>query len=448
MKVSEARDYYHGLLERHLDSTVELLHRGSLENGLYFGSRSVCTVLRPYFIDRETYAFVKRASELVMRAVARLGELLLTEAELRRELDLEPQEEAVALIPSGFGNPDVSARLDGFLAPEGEFYFVEYNAESPGGLAYGDVLAEIFMQMPVMKEFCDRYKCSIFPVRERVYENLIAAYHRWGGHDLPNIAIVDWSGVSTYSEFVLMKKRFEERGCKVVICDPDELEYRNGRLYREDFCIDLVYKRVIIGELLTRKGIDHPIFQAARDRAVCVSNGMGVQMLYKKAMFALLSDPVFSAQLGLDDELAAACNKYIPWTRKLRSCKTKYGDKEVDLVEFTFENKERLVLKPNGEYGGKGVVLGWEASDELWKDTVKEALDGASYLVQERVPLGRDIYPSYIDGKLVFDERYVDIDPYVWNGTQIEGAGIRLSKLALLNVSAGGGSATPLVVLE
>ena len=56
--------------------------------------------------------------------------------------------------------------------------------------------------------------------------------------------------------------------------------------------------------------------------------------------------------------------------------------------------------------------------------------------------------PSIIDGELRFDERYLDLDPYVWDGERVEGCGVRLSKLALLNVSAGGGSATPMFIIR
>ncbi len=30
-------------------------------------------------------------------------------------------------------------------------------------------------------------------------------------------------------------------------------------------------------------------------------------------------------------------------------------------------NREQLVLKPNDEYGGKGIVLGWEVDDAEWE---------------------------------------------------------------------------------
>jgi uncharacterized circularly permuted ATP-grasp superfamily protein len=176
-----------------------------------------------------------------------------------------------------------------------------------------------------------------------------------------------------------------------------------------------------------------------------MANGFGVQMLYKKGLFALASDPA-NARL-FEPDVARALARHIPWTRKVRERKTIYDDSEVDLVEFIAGNRERLVLKPNGEYGGKGVVLGWECDEGEWQSALKEALE-ASYIVQERVGLGREVFPAIVDDRLSFDERYLDLDPYIWNGTGVEGCGVRLSQLALLNVSAGGGSATPMFIIS
>ncbi len=441
----DAIDHYHQLLvDKHLDSTKELLSEATRSDGLSFGERAVCTVLRPYLIDEETYNFVTHVSRLVMRGLSAIGQRLLIAENLRRHLDLTEEEEQIALIDTGFGAADVSARLDGFLSGN-EFNFVEYNAESPGGLAYGDALAEAFRAMPIMREFGKRFSFRTIAIRATVFDRLVAAYHRWGGAGLPQIAIIDWRGVSTYNEFLLMQRYFESRGCRVRIADPDEIEYRNGKLFIEDFKIDLVYKRVVTGELLAKYGLTHPIIDAVRDRAVCMSNGFGVQMLYKKAIFAIASDPVFDNLF--EPQVREALRVHIPWTRKVRECKTVYRDQTVDLIDFISDNREHLVLKPNGEYGGKGVMLGWEASDDEWQKAISESLN-QSFIVQERVPVGREVFPSAIDGELRMDERYLDLDPYVWDGLDIEGCGVRLSSLALLNVSAGGGSATPMFVIN
>lgn len=444
--INEAIDLYHELLSsKHLASTEELLNSATETQGLSFGKRAVCSVLRPYLIDEETYRFVKEASSFVMRGMAALGRRLLQDNELRRELDLTSDEDAISQIATGYGAADVSARLDGFLSETGEFNFVEYNAESPGGLAYGDALADAFSAMPIMQEFGARYNFRKIPIRSQVFNTLLETYHRWGGRELPNIAIVDWNGVSTYNEFLLMKAHFESQGCRVQIADPGDLDYRNGKLYAGDFRADLVYKRVVVFELMAKYGLKHPLIDAVRDGAVCMSNGFGVQMLYKKGMFAIASDPRYGDLF--EPEVAAALNRHIPWTRKVREGKTVYQGREIDLPEFIADTRERLVLKPNGEYGGKGVILGWECDDDQWQSSLKDALND-SYIVQERVSLGREVYPSLIDGELRFDERYLDLDPYIWQGEQVEGCGVRLSRLALLNVSAGGGSATPMFVIS
>ncbi len=439
----QAIDSYHSLLERdHLSSTQEFL--SAQNERLSVAGRPTCTVLRPYFIDRRTYDFVRDASSKVMRGLHMLGQRLIDDPQLRAHLDLSELEEEAIRLDTGYGAADVSARLDGFLSPEGEFRFVEYNADSPGGLGYGDALGDVFAAMPVMEAFRKRYDFHRFPVRNLAIDALLGSYHRWGGSGLPNIAIVDWRGAATYKEFLLFQESFERRGCKVKIADPDELEYRSGRLVIADFHVQLLYKRVVVGEFLHKFKLEHPIVQAVRDRTVCMANGFAVQMLFKKSIFAVLSDPEFARLF--DAESVAAFAMHIPWTRKVRECKTTYHDSSIDLIPFAAGNKERLVLKPNSEYGGKGVVLGWECEDSQWRALLQEALRG-SYVVQERVPVGRESYPSIVDGQLRFEERYFDLDPYVWDGERVEACGVRLSRQALLNVSAGGGSATPMFVL-
>ena len=443
-KVQQGIEHYHDLLsKKHFSSTFEELE--SHNQTLSVAGRPVCTVLRPCFISNSLYSHIKKASADVMKGIVSLCELLMEDPRLRRELDLSEAEEAIIRIHTGYGLPDVSARLDGFLSDSGELKFVEYNSDSPGGIGYGDVLGEIFASMPVLKEFSQRYPFYTIPVRSLVFENLIEAYHRWGGKGLPAIGIIDWKDAVTFSEFVLFQEYFEKHGCRVKIGDPRDLEYRNGKLYLNDFHIELVYKRLVVGEMLERLGIDNALTQATRQRSVCVANGFPIQLAFRKILFALLSERVHSNLF--DPDTRNAILNHIPWTRRVQEGPTRFGSEEVELISFIRANRDKLVLKPAGEYGGKGVVLGWSSSSEIWDTAIETALSNAS-VVQERVAIGREVYPSSENGTLVFTERYFDLDPYVWNGQEIEGCGVRLSQSPLLNVSAGGGSGTPLFILR
>src|SRR5262245_30397969 len=139
-----AIDDYHELLAgEYLSSTKQILEEGTQKRKLSFSGRPTCNVLRPYFIDEATYAYVRDSSNLVMRGIAQLRLRLMSDAVLRRELDLSPQEEEIIRIGDGDWNPDVSARLDGFLTADRQYYFVEYNADSPGGIAFGAELGQV-----------------------------------------------------------------------------------------------------------------------------------------------------------------------------------------------------------------------------------------------------------------------------------------------------------------
>jgi hypothetical protein len=447
--ITDAINYYHSLLTNRLaDEAVEKLRAGTKRYRLSFGSRPICNVLRPMFIAADQYDYVRRDSMLILSAIEKLGRALMADAKLRSELELSPQEERIIEIDPGFDAPDASGRLDAFLDSRGDFSFVEYNADSPGGLLYGDALSEIFLGMDIMREFARRFAVNSVAVRPRILKTLLDCYRQWGAQkppEHPRIAIVDWNEVKTRAEFEICREYFESQGYRTVIVDPTELEYRGGRLHAGDFPIDIVYKRVITGELLERGGMSHPLIRAARDRAVCVVNSFRVQMLYKKAVFALLDDPAYEHLFSKEE--IGALRRHIPWTRRLRNGFSTYRNERIDLIDFVSPRRNTLVLKPNGDYGGCGVTMGWECNDGEWEQAIKDALD-ASFVVQERVEVRQESFPTLVDDKIVYEDRYLDFDPYTWNGEEVEGAGVRLSPSALLNVTAGGGSATPMLIID
>ncbi|MEP7339372.1 MAG: hypothetical protein ABI977_16665 [Acidobacteriota bacterium] len=444
---SDAIENYHTLLHgSFLEDAIEKLLDGTAKHNLTFGGRPICSVLRPLFIKEAQYEYIRRESQLVLSAIERLGRVLLTRADLRAELDLTAEEEQIIAIEPGFAAPDASGRLDAFLDSQGGFHFVEYNADSPGGLLYGDALSEIFMQMNVVREFAQRFPLRHVDIRAQLLQTLLDCYRQWGhwGQERPRIAIVDWKEVQTRAEFEICRLHFEAQGYPTIIVDPRELDYRGGWLRAGDFRINLVYKRVVVGELIARCGLNHPLVRAARDRAVCVANSFRVQMLFKKTMFALLDDPAHEGLFTVDE--VAALRRHVPWTRKLREGFTTYRGRKVDLLDFLILHRDQLVLKPNGDYGGRGVTLGWECEEEKWRQAIDDAL-GASFVIQERVEVVQQTFPTLVGGEMKFEDRYVDFDPYTWGGEEVEGAGIRLSPSALLNVTAGGGSATPLLIV-
>lgn len=438
---------YHDLLDDQLAAdTYADLSAKQLPLGLYFGDRPLCTVIRPHFYLLEDWQYLKHETETLLGAFSRLHAACIADAKLRAQLDLEPYEEAFFNLDIGSAVPWTTSRLDSFfIQSDRQLRFVEYNAETPAGMGYEDVLSELFMTLEPMKQMQKYYAIQSMPMLGKLLAVLMRGYKDWGGQGMPQVGVVDWQHVPTLTEHEISRRFFERHGIRGVLADPRALEYRDGHLWAGDFRIDMIYKRVLCSELVRQMGMDNPIVRAIKDHAVFMSNSFSAKLLAKKASLALLSDEL--NEHLFDAQQIAAIHAHIPWTRRISERKTKYDGREVDLLPFITENRERFVLKPNDEYGGKGVVIGWEASSEEWNETLQSALTN-SYVVQERVTVIYKDFPAYIDGKLDISPRFVDANPYVFDGHTVHGCLTRLSSVALLNVTAGGGSVVPTYLLK
>jgi len=443
---ADAIEHYNSLLEGPFaDDAIEKLCEGTVKYNLRYGDRPVCAVLRPMFVTERQYERVRRDTTLALSAIERLCRALMADGKLRAELGLTPDEERLVSIDPGFGAPDASGRMESPFDSSGEFHFVEYNAAPPGGLLCGDSLSDIFMEMDVVREFASARPLRRIEVRPCVLETLLSCYREWGGRDQPHIAIVAWNEAPALAEFEICREYFESRGCPTIIADPNELEYRGGWLRVRDFRVNLIYNRVAAGELLSEGGLSHSLIRATRDRAVCAVNSLRAQALMKKALFALLDDSQYE-NLFTGDEVETL-RRRIPWTRLMREGFTTYQDRRVDLIEFIAGRREDLILKPNGDYGARGAVFGWQCDDDEWRRAVNDAL-GASFVVQERVGALQESFPTLSGGQITFEDRHVDFALYTWLGDNVEGAGVRLSVPTSLNTTADGGSTTPMLILQ
>ncbi|MBK8032423.1 MAG: hypothetical protein IPK17_23675 [Chloroflexi bacterium] len=444
--LGDAVSYYHGLLNDQIAAEADGIMRWKFrQRNLYFGERPICTVLRPYFYFADQWRYLKYETQILLSAFRRAHEACLHSADMRAQLALEDYEETLFSLDFGGAVPWTTTRLDSFFhADRGELHYVEYNAETPAGMGYNDILADVFLELDPMKRFQEMYHVENMTLVGDLTSALVMAYHEWGGVGTPQSGIVDWHEVPTLSEHEIIRAHFEKVGIKAILIDPRELEYRSGKLWAYDFRIDLVYKRVLYSELVERMGMNNPILNAVRDRAVMITNSPSAKLMAKKASFAFVSDEQ-NAHLFNSEQLRAI-HEHIPWTRLVRERKTMYQGEQVDLLPFLVQNRERFVLKPNDEYGGKGVVLGWETPSEVWEQELKHALS-APFVVQERVnTIVRD-FPALVNGKLDISPRYVDANPYAFNGRTVYGCLTRLSSLSLLNVTAGGGSVVPTFLL-
>ena len=448
MQLWEAIETYHDLLTDGIAAaSQEQLDDQQQQRGLFFGERPLCTVLRPRFLTPEQHTFLTWRVRLLMRAFNKAYRTAISDRPFLEQFRLLDWEIELIQHDPGFHDPSPVSRLDAFFIAENEeLRFTEYNAEVPAAPAYNDVLSEVFYGLPIVRKFMRRYDLRPLPSRHSVLHALLETYYHWLGRtEPPRMAIVDWKEVPTYSEFVLFAEYFEKQGLPCLIADPREMIYENGRLMAGDFHVTLIYKRVLIGELVEQMGMDNPVIRAVLEGAACMVNPFRCKILYKKASLAVLSDERNTSLFTADER--EAIEAHIPWTRVVEQRHTEFKGQPVDLIPFIVKYKDRFVLKPNDEYGGKGIVLGWQADTAAWEKTVQLAL-AQPYVVQERITLPTEPYPSLVDGRVQIIDRMLDTAPFIVYGDYMEGCLTRLSTADLLNVTAGGGSTVPTFVVE
>ena len=275
----------------------------------------LCPFPRPNFVSPAVYEQIRGVCRGIFRAIekveARLGE------DLWDRVDLTPEERELVRIDPGYARSSPTSRLDSFVTTDA-YQFVELNAESPAGIAYAEVLVDLFLELPIMKRFQERYRLRRFRARERAAGDARRLLPRGGGqggeadHRHRGLRGRARPAPSTTSSASSSRRS----GYPSLVCDPRHLTYEGGRLRHDGRAIDIVYKRLLVNEFLERIDELQPLLQAARDRAVTMVNPFRCKPIHKKAIFAVLTDdelqPLFTA------EERAAIAAHVPWTRRVR----------------------------------------------------------------------------------------------------------------------------------
>ena len=413
---------------------------------LTFGDRVHCPFLRPFFLTERDEARMREAAERIAALSERVTAAALGSRDLLGQLGLTEAESRLVEIDPGYECASTASRLDAFLLRD-SLHFAEYNAESPAGLGYTQRLCELFDELPIMQRFRERWRVRFNATIEPMLGALLASYRDWGGRaSPPTIAIVDWRTVPTWTEFELLRDAFTALGVPTVVCDPRDLVFEGGALFCGGHEVHILYRRVLMNDIIARPDECAPLVAAYAARSICMANTLRCKIAHKKAFFAVLTDDRNAQLFSAAD--AAAIRAHIPWTRIVADEQTSIDGTRRSLVAIAERDRETLVLKPNDEYGGTGVTLGWETSPGEWTAALNAALSDpkGTWVLQKRIPVRREVFPMFdADGEVTMRDMLVDFAPYLFRG-RMTGYLTRLSSTGLANVTSGGGQVPAFIV--
>lgn len=445
--IAAAIERYHDVLTRYVEKGGEdhlALGARLVQRGAVFAGRPLCGFLRPALVTRGQYEMVVKAVRHFRRAVIKAKERIVADPELLDLMALSDGERRLFEINPEFKSFGVITRVDTMLSGD-DLSLVELNAEGAFGGAYSDRQSDLFEGFQPMREFSRGRRTSPLYTANAMVAAVLDTWHEFGGTRLPKVALVDWTEVATRSEHALTCEIFQRFGVPARFVDPRDLEMVNGKLTAGGEGIDVVYRRALTSELLGRADEVKPLFDAYASRAVCVVNSFRAKVLDKKMLFAMLHDPVVQERFAPEER--ESVRRHVPWTRRVTEAKTTGPDgDEIDLLPWISDNRATLVLKPNDEVGGRGVLIGANVEQSGWDRAIEVAARDPS-VVQRRVPLPSAMFPEVgAAGELFFSRRFVELDAYLFRG-DTRGLLTRLSATTMWNVHAGAGT-VPTFVLE
>lgn len=414
-QLSEAIARYHQLLESpaYQDfSWAAELQEKMREHRLTESGRLVAPVLRPHFVSTRQYQVLAQTAERIAAVIGRMEALVLDAPAMMSRLQMLPAEKMLAAIPPGYQRLNVSSALDAYQTAS-SFGFNSFHPSTPAGVAYQDLLSDLFLDLPVVKEFKrGHYKLSKPGNGKQLPSALLRVWKEFGGKTMPQAAVLEFKTPSSEdsNEGGLLADMFTGAGIPTRVIAPEHLEYKGGVLRSGDYRIDLIFRRLFAHDLLLRYDLSHPLLMAYRDRAVCVVNSFRAELGRRRALFAFLTDEQFTGNWPAAERRLIA--HHVPWTRLMLPQRTDHREHAVELPKFVSTNRRHFVLAPNEISSQQPTFYGREMSQPAWDRAINSALR-TPYVVQEAVAAIKRPFPVFQYGELQVREMHVMFHPHI-----------------------------------
>ncbi len=405
----------------------KLLHQRCLARG-----KVLPNFVKPFFITLSQVEKIKGIVNTLLNCQEKMIELYFKEPEFRPYFELTPEEVPLVSIPSQLPRFIYFSRMDAISTGD-SFKFLEFNCDSPGGAYYSDLLRMGLENLSFIKKLSKKYKFYPQNYRPKVLQTLLEAWASSGRNYKPHIAVVGNPDVANVEEFKLFAEYFNQNGYSAYFTDPWHFQYDGVSLQRDGKKAELLYRRGILADYSKHLEETKSIINAYRDKKVLFVNPLSSKLGDNKNLLALLTDPRISKIFSEKEK--SVIHKYIPWTRLLREMKTEFKGKKIDLIPFVRKNKDLFVIKPNSQYGGKGVVIGKEVKQKQWEQAIEESYSEQK-VVQEYVPIPTMEFPIF-NPELTFVPKKYNVNFFTFAG-KFGGGFVRTSDSSVINISAGG----------
>jgi hypothetical protein len=374
----------------------EALKRSSYTDLLQF--KTGVSTLQPWptFISRQVKNQLIEASTGMFHLVKQIPRLLFDNnpKTLAAYFDFSEDYTLLQMESIKGGHLDnLLARGDFIISPTG-LKCIEYNVTGALGGFDLPFMESTYLNNPMIAKFMRQYQVitsnrNLYVIFCRHLLNAARKKFPPENHRRINIAIIFPGYVSTpeadgQKEYLnrvygqVQKEQDDSLNGKVIICDFPDLTVQDYRIFCQGEPIHSLVE----------------FYHGEVPRNIILTALMGNVLLYNGPITWLLSSKLNQALLSENENTGKftprereLINTYIPWTRRLVPGKVTYGTRTFYLEDFIYSHREKLVIKPARDLGGKDVLVGKYTSVDQWEKTANQALGDktGNWILQEYV---------------------------------------------------------------
>ena len=453
----ELRHAFLSIPEQEIKTIFKEIYHASKERDFTYereGRYDVINLLPlPLVASHEQIKYLHKACLIIKNAMSKLIDLYLEYREIKEILPMTDEEDAwikETWTRQHKKTRGVWSRLDfhfDIYHPNWKdtITFFEDNSVAVGGNHYVPTAEELITNiiLPKLKKVNKNIKLEKNKdIRTLLCHEILHQAEVIGRKNL-NIAFAeDKTLTSGITEFPSLAEFYNEkfgRKCEMrtFMVDPRELYLKGDEIYYKNHEIDIIYRDFELHELFKMgKGKHLNAIKAAFRKNQVMSSIAGE--IDHKSCWEVLRDRRFARVFRRlwDSGLL----RHIPWTKIIRDIRTDSPNGEnVELLNYIRKNKDSLILKPNRGYGGYGIVIGKDTTQQHWDEMIdRGCVEYGKWIVQEYRKVSTKTFPIIDEnGDISFEEFYT---VYGLAGTP-EGVGIlgRASQKKIVNVAQRGG---------
>ncbi len=323
--------------------------------------------------DKDEEAFRRIAKE-TMSIVKKVTKKYVEEESYRKLFNYGDFVEKLILHDPGYSMPVPMSRFDIFYNGYEDFGFCEINTDGTSAMLEDYAIASLLLESKIFEDL--NWNFSRYELFDTWVKKIISLYKDIKGIMPKNVLIADFNDTGTPDEFLMFKDHFEKNGIKCIIEDISNLDYdrEKNKLIADGEEIDLVYRRVVMSDLMRRRDDSAAFIEAYLNDAAVYVGSFRSQVVHNKVFFSVVH--MDETKKILTEEENEFVKKHIPFTARFE------GDEQ--FFEKIVKNKDKYIFKPTDLNAARGVYTGRSMSEEEFIKTAKENFN-TDYIYQEFV---------------------------------------------------------------